>query len=60
MNQNKRKKLEKEFQKIFYEDQPVAMMWNPYTPVVWNNRFDNVKWYPLRPGYNPPWWIAKK
>ena len=59
-SQSKRKKLEKEFQKIFYEDQPVALMWNPCTPVIWNNRFDNVKWYSLRPGYNPAWWIPKK
>jgi peptide/nickel transport system substrate-binding protein len=60
VNQNKRKKLENEFQKIFYEEQPIALLWNPHTSVIWNNRFDNVKWYPLRPGYNPAWWIPRK
>ncbi len=60
MNPTKRNKFEKEFQKIIYEEQPITMLWYPYTPVIWNNRFDNVKWYPQSPGYNPAWWIPKK
>ncbi|MDP4218884.1 MAG: ABC transporter substrate-binding protein [Bacteroidota bacterium] len=60
MDAGKRQDLEKEFQQIFYEEQPVALLWSPYTAVVWNNRFDNVKWYSLRQGYNPAWWIPRK
>jgi peptide/nickel transport system substrate-binding protein len=57
MNTEKRIQLEKEFQQVFYEEQPITMLWAPYTLVAWNNRFSNVAWYPSRPGYNTAWWI---
>ncbi len=60
MDETKRIILEKEFQQVFYEEQPVAMLWEPYSPVVWNNKFTNVHWYPFHPGYNPAWWQSPK
>lgn len=52
----KRMQMQNEFQKVFYEDQAVCILWVPENPAVWVDRFDNVSWNSVRPGYNPSWW----
>ena len=55
-DENKRMDLQKEFQKVFYEEQGNCILWVPENPAVWVNRFDNVSWNSVRPGFNQSWW----
>lgn len=55
-DETKRMALQKEFQKVFYEDQGNCLLWVPDNPAVWVDRFDNVVWNSVRPGYVPQWW----
>ncbi len=52
----KRMGLQKEFQQVFYEDQGNCLLWVPENPAVWVDRFDNVSWNSVRPGFNQSWW----
>ncbi len=52
----KRIALQKEFQRVMYEDQPTTILWNPLNAVVWVDRFDNVSWSQVRPGYIQALW----
>lgn len=53
---DKRLELQREFQRVLYEDQPTAILWNPENPAVWVDRFDNVKWSRVRPGFIQSLW----
>jgi peptide/nickel transport system substrate-binding protein len=55
-DENKRMELQKEFQKVFYEDQGNCILWIPENPAVYIDRFDNVKFNAVRPGFNQAWW----
>jgi ABC-type transport system substrate-binding protein len=55
----KRYELQREFQKVYYEDQPEACLWVPENPAVWVNRFENASFHSLRPGYNEEWWKVR-
>ncbi|HET9135204.1 MAG TPA: ABC transporter substrate-binding protein [Candidatus Kapabacteria bacterium] len=55
-DQTKRIELQKEFQEVFYEDQGNCLLWVPENPAVWIDRFDNVSWNSVRPGFNQSWW----
>jgi peptide/nickel transport system substrate-binding protein len=53
---NKRMEMQKEFQKVFYEEQGNCILWELDNPTVWVDRFDNVKFNSVRPGFNQAWW----
>ena len=55
-DENKRMELQKEFQKVFYEDQANCILWVVENPTVWVDRFDNVSFNSVRPGFNIAWW----
>ncbi len=55
----KRYALQREFQKVFFEDQPVTTLWLPQNPAVWVDRFDNVSWSSVRPGYIQALWSIR-
>jgi len=52
----KRMDLQRQFQQVFYEDQANCILWVPENPAVWVDRFDNVSWNSVRPGFNQSWW----
>lgn len=52
----KRLALQKELQKIFYDDQANLFLWEPLNLAAWVDRFDSVTWNSYRPGYNTAWW----
>ncbi len=58
-DENKRMELQKEFQKVFYEDQANCILWVTDNPTVWVNRFDNVTFNSIRPGFNIAWWKVR-
>lgn len=55
-DENNRMLLQKEFQKVFYEDQGNCILWVLDNPVVYVNRFDGVSFNSFRPGFNQAWW----
>lgn len=55
----KRMDLQKQFQQVLYEDQPITILWNPENPSAWVDRFDNVTWHPVRPGYIQALWKVR-
>jgi peptide/nickel transport system substrate-binding protein len=59
LDETKRYEMQREFQRVYYEEQPEACMWVPENPTVWVNRFDNVWFYSVRPGYNQAWWKVR-
>ncbi|MEI8134885.1 MAG: ABC transporter substrate-binding protein [bacterium] len=54
--ETKRMDLQREFQKVFYEDQANCILWVPENPCVYIDRFDNVSFNAVRPGFNQAWW----
>ncbi len=55
----KRLAYQKQFQQVLYDDQPTTILWNPENPVVWVDRFDNVSWHKVRPGYIHALWKVR-
>lgn len=48
------------FQEILYEEQPYTFLWNPKERAAYSNRFHNVHWFPIMPGYDEQsWWVPK-
>jgi len=58
-DENKRMELQKQFQKVFYEDQANCILWVVDNATVWVDRFDNVTFNSYRPGYNVAWWKVR-
>lgn len=58
-DETKRMEYQKQFQQVLYEDQPVTLLWNPLNPVIWVDRFDNVSWNGVRPGYIQAFWKVR-
>jgi len=58
-DQSKRMTMEKELQKIMYDDQANLFLWEPLNPSAWVDRFDNVSWNAYRPGYNAATWKVR-
>jgi peptide/nickel transport system substrate-binding protein len=56
MDDAKRIAMQKELQKVFYEEQANTFLWVPDNPVGWVDRFDNITWNSVRPGFNQAWW----
>ncbi|MDP4197975.1 MAG: ABC transporter substrate-binding protein [Bacteroidota bacterium] len=55
----KRLDLQKQLQKILYDDQANLFLWEPLNLAAWADRFDNVSWNSYRPGYNTAWWKVR-
>ncbi len=55
----KRMEMEKQLQKIMYDDQANLFLWEPLNLAAWVDRFDNVSWNSYRPGYNTAWWKVR-
>ncbi len=57
----KRKQLYQRWQEIFQDEQPVTFLYYFQEPAAYSNRFQNVEWLPLRPGYDlASWWVPAK
>jgi len=57
-DENKRMEYMRRFQEILYEDQPYTFLWNPKERAAYSNRFQNVRWYAIMPGYDmQSWWV---
>jgi peptide/nickel transport system substrate-binding protein len=56
---DKRLALQREFQRVLYEDQPTTILWNPMNPSVWVDRFNGVFWDQVRPGYIQALWEVR-
>jgi peptide/nickel transport system substrate-binding protein len=56
---DKRMAMEKELQRVMYEDQANLFCWEPLNCTAWLDRFDNVSWNAYRPGYNIGWWKVR-
>ena len=55
----KRRQLQRDLQKQFYEDQANLFLWDPLNTSAWADRFDNVSWNGYRPGYNIANWKVR-
>jgi peptide/nickel transport system substrate-binding protein len=56
----KRKQIYWHWQELIHEEQPVTFLYYQLDPAAYSKRFQNVKWLPLRPGYDlTAWWVPK-
>jgi peptide/nickel transport system substrate-binding protein len=55
----KRLPMQRELQRIFYEDQTECFLWVPENSAAYTDRFDNVSWNAYRPGYDPAYWSIR-
>jgi ABC-type transport system substrate-binding protein len=55
----KRLLLQKELQRVFYEEKAECFLWVPMNPASWVDRYDNVSWNSYRPGYDEAWWKVR-
>ncbi len=55
----KRIEINKQLQKVLYDDQAYTFLWTPKAKYVYSDRFKNVRWYPTPPtAYHlPEWWV---
>ena len=58
-DETKRIEINKQLQKILYDDQAYTFLWTPKAKYVYSDRFKNVRWYPTPPtAYHlPEWWV---
>jgi peptide/nickel transport system substrate-binding protein len=54
----KRKQLYWKWQEILHEEQPYTFLFAPKESAAWQKRFQNVNWYPQRPGYDLRTWFV--
>ncbi len=54
----KRKQLYWKWQEILYDEQPYTFIFVPEESAAWQKRFQNVTWYPARPGYDLRTWFV--
>jgi len=56
----KRKQIYWRWQELIQEEQPVTFLYYQKEPAAYSNRFQNVQWMPLRPGYDLlSWWVPR-
>lgn len=56
----KRKQLYWKWQELIHEEQPYTFLYYPQEAAASSKRFQNVKWVPVRPGYDlTTWWVPK-
>lgn len=56
----KRNAMSVELQRIIYDESPYTFLYSPKYPSVYNKRLKNVKFYPVRPGYNICNWMIEQ
>lgn len=58
-DETKRAAINKELQKVLYDDQAYTFLWTPKAKYVYADRFKNVRWYPTPPTayHTPEWWV---
>jgi len=59
LDPQKRLQLQRELQRVFYDEQAECFLWVPMNPASWVDRYDNVSWNSYRPGYDPAWWTIR-
>ncbi len=55
----KRKEIMKQFCKIFYDEQPITLLWATPNLMLRVDRFDNVEFFRQRPNVNIPFWVTR-
>jgi peptide/nickel transport system substrate-binding protein len=56
----KRKQLYWKWQELINEEQPYTFLYYPEESAAYSKRFQNVKWVPVRPGYDLSTWFVPK
>ena len=58
-DESKRIEINKQLQKVLYDDQAYTFLWTPKAKYVYADRFKNVRWYPTPPTayHTPEWWV---
>lgn len=58
-DETKRIEINKQLQKVFYDDQAYTFLWTPKAKYVYSDRFKNVRWYPTPPTayHTLEWWV---
>ena len=58
-DESKRIEINKQLQKVLYDDQAYTFLWTPIAKYVYADRFKNVRWYPTPPTayHTPEWWV---
>jgi peptide/nickel transport system substrate-binding protein len=54
----KRRQILWKLQEIIREEQPYTFLWINKEAAAWDKRFQNVVWFPLRPGYDLSTWVC--
>lgn len=60
LDQKKRKLEEWSFDRILDREQPYMFLWTPQDFGVYHHRFQGVKWYKIRPGFDLSEWYVPK
>lgn len=59
-DEGKRLQYMRRFQEILYDDQPYTFLWTPKDRTGYAKRFQNVRWFPIMPGYDlQSWWVPR-
>ncbi len=58
-DETKRAAINKQLQRVLYDDQAYTFLWTPKAKYVYADRFKNVRWYPTPPTayHTPEWWV---
>ncbi len=59
LDPQKRLVLQRELQRVFYDEKAECFLWVPMNPAAWVDRYDSVSWNSYRPGYDPAWWKVR-
>ena len=54
----KRKQIYWKWQEIVHDEQPYTFLRIPKEPMAYQNRFQNVTWLPVNPGYDLTQWFV--
>ena len=60
LDEKKRKRIHQSFHRLIDSEQPYMFLWIPKDLAVYHQRFRNVKWYRLRPGFDLSEWYVPK
>lgn len=60
LDEKKRQRIHQSFHRLIDSEQPYMFLWIPKDLAVYHQRFRNVKWYRLRPGFDLTEWYVPK
>lgn len=60
LDEKKRQRIHQSFHRLLDSEQPYMFLWIPKDLAVYHQRFRNVKWYRLRPGFDLSEWYVPK